>query len=362
MPSHQTTANPFAEVEALLARPHADGVFVHYIKPGSAPEAAGLRAGDTIVQVDGKAMPDTKAFYPAMQPKASGKPPERALEVIRADASRTKLTLPAAVADMHFCTVRRGESAWTPVPDYEEEANFSAFARGTEWLLRNSFGDETAGWERLGIERNGEELSVEIDFRIGGAQPDGKTWEFCKRLVSRHRLDRHLSLLQTTSYNGKPGSEKFAGGVELGPDGQWRGERVDAQGQRQPVHYPASAPQVLTGYAVTLLPVTMPLRKGASKTYFHANEGVGVATCRCRLECTGKKKVKSAGCELEAWEIAWRHYGMRPPEDDEYFYVTDERKIVRIDWGPEYGGCWCEAIPKTQMTKGVPKHLLVGVG
>jgi len=353
MPTH-----PFAELEALLQAPHATGVFVTHVQVGTAAEAAGLCMGDIVTQVGEKPLVALSDYYQAMQPQGPDGE-ERRLTVERRDGSKAGLTVRSGKPGMDVCPVQAGVPAWKQAPDFEEAPDFSALHEGAELALRNSFGEEPAGWERIRISRRGDLIDAEIDFRLGGASESGKTWAHFTYGRSSHRMDRSLSLVRTAFWDGKPGARKLKGDVELGSDGVWRGTHVSLQGQESKVEFKGFATGLLSGYTATLLPLVMPLRAGASLTFTHTPDGNAQPICRERIECTGRETVKVDGKDVNAWCFAWRHYGTRPPEEDEKFYVTDAREMVRIDWGPNYGFCWCEALPKERLGEGVPSHVLV---
>ena len=59
-----------------------------------------------------------------------------------------------------------------------------------------------------------------------------------------------------------------------------------------------------------------------------------------------------------AWCFVWKHWG-EGGDNFERIHVSDERRIVRIEWGPHNGNCWCEAITKAEAGKGIPKNIKV---
>ncbi|GMV80560.1 MAG: hypothetical protein AMXMBFR7_17440 [Planctomycetota bacterium] len=344
-------------LESLLGTPHADGVFVLSLGEDARGGTDSLRPGDIVTHIGGQALTDMGVYYKAMKPGGADDKTRR-LTLARQDGRRLEVTVPSGARSLNVCPVKTGVPAWTQVSDFEEEPDFSALHDGVEHALRNSFGEEAAGWERIRIARRGELIDVEIDFRLGGHSEPGKTWEYYTLSRSTHRLDRSLSLARTAFWDGKPGQRKLRGDVELGANGLWRGVHVSPSCEEQRVEFKSPSRGMLTGYTTTLLPLIMPLREGAAKTFAHTADGNGRSGIRERIECTGRQTVRVDGQDLNAWCFAWRHYGTRPPEEDEKFYVTDDRKLVRIDWGPSYGFCWCEAVPKDRLAEGVPAHVL----
>lgn len=73
----------------------------------------------------------------------------------------------------------------------------------------------------------------------------------------------------------------------------------------------------------------------------------------------GRREIEMAGETVEAFGFAWRHYGARPPEDDEHFYVSDDRRLLRVDWGPGSNGCWSEARARGEIFATIPEHLRI---
>ena len=63
------------------------------------------------------------------------------------------------------------------------------------------------------------------------------------------------------------------------------------------------------------------------------------------------------GVEQFAWRFVWVHYGKL--QGNEVIWVSDDRRILRIDWGPDYGGCWIEEMPRDRVDEGIPAHIRV---
>jgi hypothetical protein len=295
------------------------------------------------------------AFYNAIRPQDEDDM-ERTITVVRRSGDREELVVPVQIQLGTYCSVQEGVPAWTDVPDYDGEPDFSAFSDGVEHWMRNSFGEERAGYERVRICHDGDDrFLVDVDFRLGGETEGGETWDYITRGQSVHLRDKYLALRKSSFWEGRP--EKLTGAIELGDDNVWRGIHV-RNGEEKSVEIPQVVPQLLSSYTVTILPMTMPQEEGASLTYFHTYDGNGACSGRARLECVGKRTVTVCDEAVEAWGYAWRHYGTRAPEEDEHFYVNDERKVVRIDWGPGYGGCWCDDAPKERVLADCPEFLL----
>ena len=66
--------------------------------------------------------------------------------------------------------------------------------------------------------------------------------------------------------------------------------------------------------------------------------------------------------DVDAWCIVQRHYGLDAYGGDERMYVTDDRRLVRVDWGPNYAGCWGEAVDPADVLDGVPDHVKLPEG
>lgn len=349
--------NPFAEVEKLLAKPGATGVFITRLSPHAPVHAAKLRVGDIITHAGGVLLGALKDFYTAMQPKGK-EDATRALTLWR-DGETLEIEIPAGLRNIGFgfCFVKRDVAAWDARPESDYKPDFSVLRKGGEIWLRNSLGGDLAGFELLRIRPEGDFIDVETLFRLGGGDKPEETWDYRTRGVSRHKLDKHLSVVRTAFWEGAPKEEKLKGDVEL-RDGQWRGVHVTAEGERKVEFGPAS-PHVLTAYTVTLLPMTMPLSAGVSAVFFHSNDGIAVANGRERIECLGRKETVYLGNKVKAWCFAWRHYGAPSDTEDEKFWLDDERRMIRIDWGPRYGDCWCELVAGPGELKGLPAHVKV---
>jgi hypothetical protein len=348
----QTTQNPFAEVELMLQRPAADGIFITYLEQNSPFANAGVAVGDIVVAAGEQATLDEKSFYQALQPRDE-KDKKRMLRILRG-GKQLEIDVPTSAGGYDICAVAKGRSAWDDKPDFQDEPDFSALGDGAECWMRNCFGEEPAGYEHISIRRSGDKIEAALDFRLGGDGKPGKTWEYFTRAATVHRLDRKLSVLKTAFWEGRP--EKRRGEVSL-VDGIWRGVHLN-NGKEENVSYTANSPGVITGYTSTLLSLIMPLREGASLTFFISSDASGIAKGRSRMECIGRRTVTVCGEQVPAWGFAWRHYGNRKPEEDEHYYLNDERELVRIDWGPGYGNCACERMDKERILKSIPKHIL----
>jgi hypothetical protein len=348
--------NPFAELEAVLADPPADGMFLTWVAEDSPLAEAGVSARDTIVAVGDTAVGDKRAFYTAMQPEG----PEddtRSLTVRGLDGGERRVDVPTPLRGWSGCVVTKGKAAWTAEPDTGYEPDFSAFEGGAEILLRCSLEDERAGYEILRIRDAGDHLESETLFRIGGEGPDGSTWDYRTRGVSVHRKDHCLSLVRTAFWEGSPGAERLTGDVTLADDGRWRGVHGKPDGTTKEVDFAAVTPSSISAYGMTILPLTMPLEAGATLTFAVAGDGTGLVTARHRLVCDGKETVKVDGADVDAWRFTYHHYGEYG--ELERFYVTDDRRLARVDWGENYGGCWGESVAEDALLDGVPAHVTI---
>ncbi|MCC6573015.1 MAG: PDZ domain-containing protein [Planctomycetes bacterium] len=347
--------NPFAKVEKQLIKPNATGIFVTYIAPSASPQVArALKAGDIITHIGGKPVKTEKVFYELLQPKDKDDK-MRGLTVMRAGKTIEREIPSGRALGFDLCFVKKGVRGWDPRPDTEYKPDFSALKAGEIWL-RNSLGNELAGFELLRIKPDGGHVEVETLFRLGGGEA-GQTWDYRTRGRSRHKLDKHLSIVSTAFWEGTPGEEKLKGDVKI-DGGRWTGVHGTPQGEKK-AEFKAPATGMLTGYTTTLLPLTMPLQKGASVLFLSSADGVGFAKERARIECLGRRKTKHLGKDVAAWCFAWRHYGAPNDAEDEKFWVDDERRMLRIDWGPRYGNCWCELVNGPGDLKGLPKHVKV---
>ncbi len=143
-----TTSNPMASVEALLANPAASGIFITAVRPESPIAAHGAAPGDIITSVAGEPVEDLRGYLTAMQPQPEGEP-TRELGVRKADGSEATWTVEVPLKGYSQCVVTEGRPGWEDVPDTAYEPDFTGLADGTEIWLRNSFGEDRAGFERV---------------------------------------------------------------------------------------------------------------------------------------------------------------------------------------------------------------------
>jgi hypothetical protein len=348
--------NPFAEIEEMLASPAATGLFLTAFRPTCPLLEAGAEPGDIVTAVGETAVSELGGYLQAMQPQGEGDE-TRVLHVRKRDGSTMTCEVPTPLSGYGYCVVKAGESAWDQVADTPYEPDFSGLADGTEIWLRNSLGDERAGFERLILKRDGDLLEIDTLFRLGGDDPQAGAWDYRTRALSSHRLDRWLSVVRTAFWEGSPGEERLSGDVSLGDDGFWRGTHGQPDGTESPAEFAAVSSHVMTPYTLMVLPLTMPLEEGACVNVVMVGDGSGVASSRRRIECTGKKTVTVDGAETEAWCFAWRHYGV--VEGTELFYVSDDRRLVRVEWGPGYGYCNADLVDRERVLDGVPEHVTV---
>ncbi len=342
--------NPFADIEARLAEPSADGMFLLKIAEKGAHMEAGLRQGDIVVAVGGEPVTSHQSWMQAMQPQGEEDSGVRKLEVARG-AERIGAEVPAGLRGLGVCWVKEGHPAWIAREDTDYEPDFSWFEKTPGIWLRNTLGEERAGYERLLMTCRGEYFDLDIAFALGGDAGEGKTWDYRTQSDSAHNYDRYLSVRRTEFHE----AGKLVGRVALGEDNVWRGVRGSPEGEKE-IEVPFLAPAI-TPYTSTLLPLTMPLADGACLNFVLAGDGSAVAAGRSRIECLGRRKTTVDGEEIEAWCFAWRHYGSRKDEEDEHYFVSDDRRLMRIDWGPNYGNCWCELVPEERVLEGVPEHV-----
>jgi hypothetical protein len=167
-------------------------------------------------------------------------------------------------------------------------------------------------------------------------------------------LQRGLPAVRTRYHEGLPGAERLRGDLVL-EDGHWRGQRVNADDQLHTVDVPQPCAWSSIGYTAYLQATTLPQREGACLTYAVLAEGSGIVTRRQRLVCLGRSDVRVDGREVPVWTYELRHYGAYG--ECERFHITDDRRVARIDWGANYGGCWAEAVPREKLLEGVPERV-----
>ncbi len=348
-----TTDNPFAAVEKRLMSPPVDGVMLTLVDPDSPLHSAGARPGDVIVALDGKGPPSLRALYECLRP-ADDATDALAATVRLSNGASVEASLPRDRRGFAACDVKRARTGWDDWPDGDHEPDLSAFADGTDLWWRNSLGGTPAGFEHARIRATDEHIEIDSLMWIGGKQPDGATWSYRARGETKHRRDRWMSITRTAFWEGDPGDEVLKGDVHF--DGErWTGVHGAAGGRQEDVGFPPFGGPAVTPYRVAFLALTMPLRQHAALTFYVAGDGTGRVTCRNRLICTGRAKVDVAGRSVDAWRFEWKHYGEYG--GNELFFVTDDRRLVRIEWGPNYSGCVSEAVSADEVMVGAPAHI-----
>ncbi|MCE9583572.1 MAG: PDZ domain-containing protein [Planctomycetes bacterium] len=341
------------ELELALQSPRATGIFLVEVRPGSPAHGAGFAPGDIVTAIGGAATPDLTSFLKALQ--SAGKAPV-VVNATRPDGSPFTATIPSAPIGVQGYAVRFATCAWRAEPDCPDSPDFSAFEKDASWWLRSSFGTERAGYERIHVKRRGDRVEFDHHTHIGGGQGAQK-WTYRTHVLSTHRLDAILSTTAMEQITGTPAEGQEKTRLALGLDGSWRGESIDSKGAKKSIEERPSVAAALNTYSIPLLALTMPFRSGARRAFPEVRESSGQIRSRSRLECLGREEVAVNGKKIPAWCFAWRHWG--EGANFERFWVSDHRCLVRIEWGPDYAGCWCEAVTEAEAGKGLPGHIRV---
>lgn len=341
------------ELELALQSPRATGIFLVEVRRGSPADHAGFAPGDIVTEVGGTPTPDLDSFLKALQADGKG---ALVLEGVRHNGAPFAVELPSGRIGVQGYAVKAGTCAWRTAPDCPDAPHWSAFSRDSSTWLRSSFGKEPAGFERMHVRRRGDTVEFDHLTHFGGGE-GAEQWAYRAHVISTHRLDPILTTISMECEFGTKGKGQESNRLALGLDGVWRGEGVDGTGAKKKIEEKPTVAAALNTYSVPMLALTMPLRAGARRAFPEVREGTGIVRSRSRLECLGREEVDVNGRRVPAWCFAWRHWGEGP--NFERFYVSDQRRLVRIEWGPDYAGCWCEEVTKAEASKGIPKHIRV---
>ena len=342
----------YLEFESLLHAPARTGVLIQVVAAGGPADRAGVRLGDTLTQANGKPLRSLRDLIASLQP-IEGEGDVR-FDIVAVDGTARVVTLPRGQAGLSGVGVEQGKPAWRDLPDSEYEPNFAVAGREGEIWLGTRFGDNPAGYERMLVSREGDEWAYNHLTWFGG-EHEGHAWAYKILVVSRHLLDRTLTTTAIENISGTEEEGQTRSTLLLADDNVWRGRAVDRSGNETTVETPVPSRAAINSYAVPLLATTLPLEEGARITVPVITEGDGSIRSRTRIECTGRDLVRVDGLERQAWRFVWAHYGS--PYGNEVFWLADDRRIVRIDWGPDYGGCWCEEVPRDRIAEGIPDHI-----
>jgi hypothetical protein len=346
--------NKLDELEKALQSPGASGIFVVELRAGSPAAAAGIAPGDIVAELGGKPTPDMGALMEIIQ--GGGKEP-RELKGVKRNGTAFSVQVPAGRLGIVAYAVKAKECAWQLAPDATDPPDFSAFEKDTEWWWRSSFGKERAGYERVYVKRRGDRVEFDHLTWFGGGEGKEK-WAFRGQSITTHKLDAILSTTEMVSVTGTKEEGQVRSKLTLGADETWRGESTDAKGVTTKIEERPCAAAATSIYTILLIPLTMPLRAGARRAFPELRESTGTVHARSRVECLGRFDVDVKGKPTPAWCFVWKHWG-EGGDNFERIYVSDERRIVRIEWGPHNGGCWCEAIGRGEAGKGIPKGIKV---
>lgn len=333
--------NPFEAVERLLESPPATGVMVVHVEPGSGPEQAGLRVGDVVTAVEGTSVETLQQLVPLIR----GKESDLAFDVTGADGERRTVSVTPPVVGLEGAAVREGEAGWSQSED-EPALDVAPLLAGGDVWLRTWLGESLAGYERLHFEVQDGELRIRTDFHIAG-EHEGQGWDYRTRAETHHAADDSLALRFARFHDGGASELNLRGEARASSDGTWSGRRGRPDGTLAEESYRPVCPPTMTPYSAMLLVLAMPRREGASHTFLLSGEGRGRVTRRARFECLGRAEVPVDGEPTPVWTYAWRHYGHSGGE--ERFHVDDQGELVRIDWGPTYGGCWAERVSRDEL-------------
>ena len=344
----------YTEFESLLLSPACTGVIIQVVASGGPAEKADIQPGDTLTHANGTPLRTVRDLVSSLQPiEGEG---DVKFDLVAADGRTRSVTLPRGQAGLGGVGVEQGRPAWRDVDDSDYEPDFSIAGREGEIWLGTRFGINPAGYERMRIRPRGEEYEYDHLTWFGG-EHEGHEWAYKVRVVSRHLLDRALTTTAIEMVSGTEAEGQTRSVLELDARNVWRGTATDREGATNEVATPVPARAAINTYAVPLLATTLPLEAGARLTVPVITEGDGSVRSRTRLECTGRDRVTVDGVEREAWRFVWAHYGS--PNGNEVFWIADDRRLVRIDWGPDYGGCWIEELPRGRVGEGIPDHIRV---
>ena len=105
--------HPFTDIEQRLVAPPASGVMLTMVMDSSPLAAAGARAGDIIVSIDGaEDAPDRQAFYQSMRAGPDG-PEMRRYTVVGLDDSRRDLEVKLPLRGFSICVLSEPSSLMT---------------------------------------------------------------------------------------------------------------------------------------------------------------------------------------------------------------------------------------------------------
>jgi len=344
------TSAPFDGIERRLLRPRATGLFVTWVP--EPPAAAGLAVGDTLVSAHEQPLRSVHELRAAFQP-IEGESEPVPLGVVDAAGGARTLALPRGPLDLGCVPVEANRPAWDERPDAGGEPDLAFVSARQELWFAARFGETPAGYERLRVEPLPDGAGFRLDHltRLGG-ETDGHAWSWRIRVASSHGRDALLSTTRVECEHGTAGQGVTRTEIELDDARVWRGARLHPDGTREVIERPMPVAAALPSYAVPLLAATMPLRAGARRTFPLLMEGDGTVRGRARLEVAGRDACRIDGLERDAWRVVWIHYGR--PKGAETFWVTDDRRLVRIDWGEDYAGCWCEESTRERVAEELP--------
>lgn len=342
------------DLELALQSPHATGLFLVDVRAGGPAEQAGLAPGDIVTELGGRPTPDMRALFEITGD--GGKEP-RAMRGVKRGGAPFTVKVPPGRLGMSGYAVTAGACAWRLAPDATDPPDFSAFAKDSSTWVRTIFPEEgPAGYERVHVKRRGDLVVFDHLTFFGGGKAE-QQWAFRSNAISTHRLDALLTTTAVDSIRGTKAEGQARTTIRLGDDGTWRGVATSAKGDRTEIEARPRAESALNIFAVPLLALTMPFRAGARRSFPELAESDGTVKARSRLDCLGRFDVAVGGAQVPAWCFAWKHWG--EGDSFERFYVSDDRRLVRIEWGPHNGNCFCEAITKADAGRGIPKQIRV---
>lgn len=348
----ENTGSSLDLLEKLLAHPPCSGLCATFISEDPSMEGAEIAVGDIVTKVNGVDVLTVKDLLKQLQPTDARDVNE---VVVLRGSNLVTCKIPVHAKNFEVCAVSHNKPSWETKADTDYVPDFSRLiSRGTIWL-RNSFEDTCAGYERIHVECQDDTFDVSINFHLSGGDGEAR-WHHATRIASVHRADKYLSLLRTAYWVGQGKEETLHGELQL-KDGHWHGTRRTPGGDEQELVRPANRASLITGYTQTILPITMPLIKDACLSVILVSDGKVNPRGRTRFECKGRERVVNSQGEHLAWKFVARTYGTRPEEECIRFFLSDDRTLVRLDWGPDYGNCWCEEVSAGELHDSVPPEM-----
>lgn len=313
-------------LDAALANPPADGLLVVQVGPDSAAETAGLRAGDVLVEYDGRVLREVADLTESRDAAAAAGGAEVEVVFVRGDEELRATIVPGPLG-VYLVAVKAGMSAPGLPADTGVRFDFRALGDTSEAWKRFLMDGRHVGYERSTTKRAGNRVFLTSEVAFDGGEQFGLNHMIVTVVTTADPRPRLEFVRMETPLTGWSGTARLAAGL----DGDVIEFRWRMEGESGVERRPAPADLVPT-YFVEILARLMPREAGACLRFRPLIEGTGTAELPAALVCVGPDP--EADPAEQRYRYEWRGLGGMVQS---VFSIDARREVVHVDWNGAVG-------------------------